>query len=398
MQPEVPVYINGLFPNLVEEENVSGSSIMILDPELSPSDSEFVLLRGDADEKGIFQNSISSELINKKVTLRVFHVNFQEHEVDVIIQDYGLYHSVKLEKCHVYTPQPKSQTWQEWDSSIQYTRALSELQKIALTNPQLKTAESSQLSREEFKALIEKTLNFKIKDYVYEEFLQELEGVEMTSFVASSVLNRMLAKNISAEYTTIQYYEFILLQNFTRLMSNIDQHVLYGLSDRFLIVTPYITFFNIEINANFINYLEAFAGLGTCMMEFKKNFSDDQFDLEYGNLVSNMPATNGILRKIRNKYHHARGFRLTQMTFQSSYSNDVIRKYVIPLGELLNNIDDWSKKERLWLESEASNGYIDIKSLVVDHYQFYTLFLNRYRSHLINLVRRKTGCEIRLSI
>jgi hypothetical protein len=328
MQREVPVYINGLFPNLTEEENVDGSSIIIFDPELAPSDPEFVLLRGDADKKGVFQDVISSELINKKVTLRVFHVNFQEHEIDVIIQDYGLYHTVKLEKCYVYTPQPKSQAWQEWDSNIQHARALGELQRVALVNPQLKISESSQLSREEFKASIEKTLNLKIKDYVYEEFLKELEGVEMTKFLASSTLNLMLAKNISAEYATIQYYEFILLQNFTRLMSNIDQHVLYGLSEQFIKVTPYITFFNIEINANFINYLESFAGLGTCMMEFKKAFSDDQFDLEYRNLVSDIPATNGILRKIRNKYHHARGFRLTQMTFQSSDTNWTVRSFI----------------------------------------------------------------------
>jgi hypothetical protein len=228
--------------------------------------------------------------------------------------------------------------------------------------------------------------------------LEELEGIEMTEFIASSILNRLLAKNISAEYATIQYYEFIVLQNFTRLMSVIDQHVLYGLSEKFIKVTPYITFFNIELNANFINYLESFAGLGTCMMAFKNAFSDTQFDSEYKALVDELPATNGILRKMRNKYHHARGFRLTQVTFQSSNSNDIVRKYVIPLKELLDNIDDWSLKERQWLESEASDGYIDIKNLVVDHYQFYTLFLNRYGSSLRNLIRRKTGCDIWLSI
>jgi hypothetical protein len=140
MQQKIPVYLNGLFPNLTNEENIDGSSIIILDPELTPSDPEFVLLRGQANRSGVFEGAISARLVAKKVTLRVRHVNFKEHEVDINIQSYGLYHTVKLEKCYVYNPQPTSKTWKEWSSHVQYAQALDELQKVV--------AENSKLSRQ----------------------------------------------------------------------------------------------------------------------------------------------------------------------------------------------------------------------------------------------------------
>lgn len=222
--------------------------------------------------------------------------------------------------------------------------------------------------------------------------------MELKDFAVSSLIGRIIAKNIQAEYATIKYYQFILLENFTRLISLIDQHVLYDLPGRFFIFGSLDTFRQIELNANFINYLESFSGLRTCMIEFHKYFLDDLFISEYKEMISQLPVSNKVLLHIRDKYHHARGFYLARIVISSAGQNDRFRKCVLPLSELYEKNIELSQEEKSWLEEQASDGFIDVKDLVFEHFQAYTSFLNRHSTILSALIRRKTGCEINLTI
>ena len=185
------------------------------------------------------------------------------------------------------------------------------------------------------------------------------------------------------------------------LMAEIDKHVVYNLYTHFVRAHPIMTFYNIELNANFINYLESFAGLRTCSIEFKKRFYDKQFNQEYDKMIAELPVSNGILLKIRNIYHHARGLRLTNLV-QHTPSNEQMSRveYVYGISEkdLLNLTDEWNQKEREYLSEVSENGFIDVKKLITTHFDEYSKFLDKYEGNLSKLIQRKTGYSISLTI
>lgn len=252
------------------------------------------------------------------------------------------------------------------------------------------------MDKKEIKQRFEELLGERIKDHVFDRFLEGVKGTNFDDKVIRSYLGKIRAENIKDEYETVKYYHFLLIENFTRLISDIDKHVVYDLTDMFIHLYPFQVFYNIELNANFINYLESFAGLRTCIMEFKKSFRDEQFEVEYQNLINSLPITNGILSKIRNIYHHARGFRLGEITFYTGTSKTNV--FGIPVEELLQKTDEWNAEEKKYFASHAVNGYIDIKKLITEHFKEYSSFLFKYGGLLTALVRRKTGHEIHMYI
>jgi|GEM_PF-5874357 len=386
----IPLYINGLFPD--------DSKVLIFDPTIKISnDKSHEVLKGSANQDGVFQGEIPTELIGEKVTIRVRTYGFQHFEEDKIVEEYGVFSAVRLEKEYTVTVVRNAGKWEDWDSGREYTKALQKIdEKLSSDSPV--AVKQSTLSLEDLKKKVEESFGSKIKDHVFEEFANEISEVELKDFAVSSLIGRIIAKNIQAEYETIKYYQFILLENFTRLISLIDHHVLYDLPDKFFMFGSSSTSRQIELNANFINYLESFSGLRTCMIEFHKSFRDELFDVDYKEMISQLPVSNKVLIQIRNKYHHARRVNLTRIVISPAGQNDRFRKYVIPVIELYEKIDKWSSEEKSWLEEQASDGFIDVKYLVLEHFQAYTSFLNRHSTILSALIRRKTGCEINLTI
>jgi len=385
----IPLYINGLFPD--------DSKVLIIDPTIKVSnDNKHVVLKGSANQDGVFQGEISTELIGKKITIRVRNFGFQPFEQDKIVEEHGVFFSVRLEKDYFVRVVRNVDKWTDWDSDREYTKALLKInEKLNSDSPVV--VEQSTLSLEELKKKIEEKLGSKIKKHVFDELVNDVREVELKDSNVSSLIGKVIAKNIQVEYLTIKYYQFILLENFTRLISLIDQHVFYALSDKFFMFGSLDTLRQIELNANFINYLESFCGLKTCMTEFHRYFKDDQFISEYEGIISQLPVSNQVLIKIRNKYHHERGIHLHRIVISPAGQNDHFRKCVFPVIELYENIN-WSQEDRSWIEEQASDGYIDVKDLVLEHFQAYTSFLNRHSTILSALIRRKTGLEINLTI
>ena len=353
----IPLYINGLFPD--------DSKVIIFDPTIKISnDNKHIVLKGSANQDGVFQGEIPTELIGKKVTIRVRTYGFQHFEEDKIVEEYGVFSAVRLEKEYTVTFLRNADKWDDWDSDREYTKALQKIdEKLKSDSPV--AVKQSTFSLEELKKKVEENLGSKIKDHVFKEFVDEIRETELKDFAVSSLIGRITAKHIQAEYETIKYYQFILLENFTRLISLIDQHVFYDLPGRFFMFGSLDSFRQIELNANFINYLESFSGLRTCMIEFHKYFLDDPFISEYKEMISQLPVSNKVLLQIRNKYHHARGFHLARIVISPAGQNDRFRKCVIPVIELYEKIDKWSSEEKFWLEEQASDGFIDVKDLVL---------------------------------
>ena len=113
----IPLYINGLFPD--------DSKVLIFDPTIKISnDNSYVVLKGSANQDGVFQGEISTELIGKKVTIRVRTFGFQYFEEDKIVEEYGMFSSVQLEKDYAVTVVRNAGKWDDWDSDREYTKAL----------------------------------------------------------------------------------------------------------------------------------------------------------------------------------------------------------------------------------------------------------------------------------
>jgi hypothetical protein len=246
------------------------------------------------------------------------------------------------------------------------------------------------------KVTLETKLGEKIKDHVFDRFSEDIEEIALNRQDITNLAGRMLAENISAEYETVLYYRFLLRENFSRLITNIDKHVVYGLRRNFSRFYQFNAIFNIELNADFINYLECLSGIGTCTLEFRKTFFDDTFNTEYQKLVDKLPVTNGILSKIRNVYHHARGFRLGEIRIVSQNSKKNI--FGTSVDELLNKTDKWNETEQTYLRTNSQDSFIDLKILIIEHFKDYEVFLEQYEKLLEDLVKRKTGHQITIYV
>ncbi|MGF1459299.1 MAG: hypothetical protein ACFBSG_09765, partial [Leptolyngbyaceae cyanobacterium] len=136
-------------------------------------------------------------------------------------------------------------------------------------------------------------------------------------------------------------------------------------------------------------------------------FRDEVFQKEYSELCLNLPVSNGILKKIRNKYHHSRGLgvSLRDKVHLTKDGENWMKFVGFDKDELISIMqgDDerdssFNQIELHWLENFAPDNVVDIKKLVVDHYDAYRIFLREYNHSFASLVRRKTGCEFRLFI
>lgn len=247
---------------------------------------------------------------------------------------------------------------------------------------------------QKLKEWYEKEIGQKIKDYVFEEFLKEVGSVNDNN--RSKFVPRMKAKNIVAQYETVKYYRFLLMQNYMRLIADIDKHVIYNLLPQFTKVHPFMSLFNIELNANFINYLESLHGIRECILALKNRFSDDTFIKQYDTLLSGLSQSTSVLIKIRNVYHHAKAFRLAGLTITQLGESEE-RRYAIKYEELLEKCD-LNKEEKEYLASIVENDYIDVKKIVMESYNNYMNFLNKYESSLTDLIKRLTGHQITIFI
>ena len=175
MKHTVPVYINGLTPGSPEE---IGTDIVIFDARLNCNDPKYQLLKGCSDQDGVFQGEIDSEFIGNEVRLCVMHLRFKYININLVVEYYGLFHSVKLELDRVYLVKDDQELnrWRILNSNQQYSCAQREIQKmiLALQSPlDLRHFSDRKLSASEVVKVVQMIVD-KFKNLVEKQGLAKL--------------------------------------------------------------------------------------------------------------------------------------------------------------------------------------------------------------------------------
>jgi hypothetical protein len=102
---EIDIIINGLIPskpNASTKED-SGTTILLFSGDGSNKVIESqIIARGFADEKGEFRASVDRSLLGETVTCRIRHAAYKFKDDQILIMDYGAFHTANMEPDFVY--------------------------------------------------------------------------------------------------------------------------------------------------------------------------------------------------------------------------------------------------------------------------------------------------------
>lgn len=243
--------------------------------------------------------------------------------------------------------------------------------------------------------LIEK--KSEITDSTFVDFEKTIKGIEINQQTLDQMSRYLFGMHQKDRFETVIYYRFLMAENFSQLIADIDKHSEYNLLDYYIRTNLiFDSFYRIELTAKFINFVEILGAIYTVTQEWKKSFQDSQFDEELMSLVTGLSPNFSILKKIRNKLHHAYYVRVQKSSVISASINK--RLIAFDKRELLRKVDDLTDPEKELLNQYSVSELIDIKPLVVDCFQEYSTFLTKYQSLVETLLIRVTGTEFRMTI
>lgn len=236
-----------------------------------------------------------------------------------------------------------------------------------------------------------------ISESTFVDFASAVKGIEINSQTIDQMSKHLFGTHQKDRFETVIYYRFLMAENFSQLITDIDKHSEYNLPD-YYIRTNHIfdSFYRIELTAKFINFVEILGAIYTVTQEWKKSFHDSKFDEELKLLVQGLSPNFSILKKIRNKLHHAYYVRIQKSSIVSASINK--RLIAFDKRELLRKVDDLTSAETEFLDQYTISELIDIKPLIVNCFQEYSTFLSNYQKSVEHLLTRVTGTSFRMTI
>lgn len=243
--------------------------------------------------------------------------------------------------------------------------------------------------------LIENKLE--ISESTFVDFENTIKGIEINLQNVDQMGKHLFGTHQKDRFETVLYYRFLMAENFSQLIADIDKHSEYNLPDYYIKTNHmFDSFYRIELTARFINFVEILGAIYTVTQAWKKSFHDVQFDEGLSLLVQGLSPNFSILKKIRNKLHHAYYVRIQKSSIVSASINK--RLISFDKRELLIKVDELTGDEREFLNQYSISELIDIKPLIVSCFQEYSAFLSKYQNLVEDLLARVTGTSFRMTI
>lgn len=236
-----------------------------------------------------------------------------------------------------------------------------------------------------------------IQEHSFAELEEVAKGIEINEKTSEQMSKYLFGIHQKDRFETVIYYRFLIAENFSRLIADIDKHSEYNLSEYYLRTNHvFDTFYRIELAAKFINFVESLSAIYTVTQEWKKSFNDKEFEESLDELVGSLSLNFSILKKIRNKLHHAYYVRIIKGEITSASQNTKLIAF--DRNELLRKVDDLTIGEIAVIDKYTNSSFVNIKPLIVDCFQEYSTFLLKYQTLVENLLQRLTGTKFNMTI
>lgn len=239
--------------------------------------------------------------------------------------------------------------------------------------------------------------NKEIQEHSFIEFENITKGIDIDENNLDQLSKHLFGIHQKDRFETVLYYRFLMAENFSQLINDIDKHTEYNLPEYYIRINGvFDAFYRIELTAKFINFIECLAAIYTVSQEWKKAFSDQEFEDSLVKIINDLSVNFSLLKKIRNKLHHAYYVRLQKSSIYKD--NEKINCIAFDKMELLRKVDNFTEEEMQVLESYDETGIINIKPLVVNTFQEYSTFLMKYQTLVEKLLQRLTGTSFHMTL